>query len=107
MTDRSDLHVSRPLRPPGGAAAGAAGGAKSALAVGPATAALMPGGAWPEELQELFLRNAALPRAGGGQAGASEWREGGREGTEGSDWVVVVGFLAQGRLRAEERDGTA
>lgn len=71
MNDRSDLLVPRPQRAPaaleGGASAGgdrhAGTTAKSALAVGPATAAFMPGGAWPVELQELFSRNATLPSA--------------------------------------------
>lgn len=36
-------------------------GAKSVLDWGPATAASMPGGAWPVELSKLFTRSASLP----------------------------------------------
>jgi hypothetical protein len=60
MNDRSDLLVPRPRRtvvPAGGAAS------KSALPAQPATAASLPGRAWPAPLQALFARNAALPKA--------------------------------------------
>lgn len=50
MNERDDILVARPQRGLGALPAGAAG-AKSALVVAPATAAAMPGGAWPEELQ--------------------------------------------------------
>lgn len=50
MNERGDILVARPQRALGSLPAGAAG-AKSALLVAPATAAAMPGGAWPEELQ--------------------------------------------------------
>jgi hypothetical protein len=66
MNDRSALLVPRPQRSAAAAAAAAvssAAGAKSALAVGPATAAAMAGGAWPPHLLELFMRNATLPKA--------------------------------------------
>lgn len=50
MNERGDILVARPQRALGTLPAGAAG-AKSALVVAPATAAAMPGGAWPAELQ--------------------------------------------------------
>ena len=93
MNDRSDLLVPRPHRAPQGDAAGTAGKASALVVrclslfcccaaalcasacsytshtltpspqVGPATAASMPGGAWPVELLDLFMSRATLPKA--------------------------------------------
>ncbi|KAL4426043.1 hypothetical protein ABPG77_007839 [Micractinium sp. CCAP 211/92] len=63
MADHSDLLVPRPLRSLGSAPAGSA--SKAALVAAPATAAYLPGGAWPQELCELFARVSTIPTAGG------------------------------------------
>ncbi len=59
MNERGDILVARPQRSLGAGAAGTAG-AKSALVVAPATAAAMPGGAWPEELLVGAGRNSEV-----------------------------------------------
>lgn len=61
MADHSDLLVPRPLRALGSAPAGSA----SKFIAAPATAAYLPGGAWPQELCELFARVSTIPTAGG------------------------------------------
>lgn len=62
MADHSDLLVPRPLRALGAAPAGT--GSKAAFVAAPATAAYLPGGAWPEELRELFAHVCSIPSAG-------------------------------------------
>ncbi|PSC68963.1 malate dehydrogenase [Micractinium conductrix] len=68
MSDRSDLLVPRPQRAPlppaaAGPVSSAAAAAKTTLPIGPGTAALVLGGAWPADLQALFERNCTLPAA--------------------------------------------
>ncbi|KAI7836928.1 hypothetical protein COHA_009260 [Chlorella ohadii] len=92
MNERGDILVARPQRALGAAGAAGAAGAKSALVVAPATAAAMPGGAWPEELlvgagrmwnEGLFMRHAVLPKAEG--ARPQKGKKGGKGQEEEED----------------------
>lgn len=67
--DHSDLLVPRPLRALG---ATSCRPPRAALAATPASAVYLPGGAWPEELHELFARAATIPAAGS-KGRTSEW----------------------------------
>lgn len=72
MNERDDILVARPQRTLAAPLAGGAG-TKSVLVVAPATAAAMPGGAWPEELQVGAAGMGGLNGSAWGCLGVGSW----------------------------------